>query len=117
MPSPRATAARLHRALGQGHLQVPSGTCEVVEGSESLWEEGQWLPMLMAGLSQRKRKRKTVSTLRMVYFLLHCNRMKYQISVFGGYTDLGRSEVFQEVLFVEACAARRWLSSVFGGNK
>lgn len=99
MPSPRATAARLRQALGQGHLQVPSGTREVVEGSESLWEEGQWLPTLMAGLSQRKRK--PVSTLRMVYFLLHCNCMKYQISVFWW---LYRSRTFRSAICGGMCS-------------
>lgn len=50
----------------------------MVERSESHWEAGQWLPALVAGLSQGKRK--PVSTLRKVYFILHCNCTKCQIS-------------------------------------
>lgn len=74
----RDTAVRLPWALGQGTSSAVGGlpgACGVVGRSDSLWEEGQWLPALMSGLSWRK----PVSALRMVHFVLHCNYMKYQI--------------------------------------
>ena len=57
---------------------VLPGAHGVVDRSQSLWEERQWLPALTAGLSQRKRK--PVSTLRIVYLMLQCNCVKYHIT-------------------------------------
>ena len=78
------------------------GAGGVVGRSESLWEEGQWLPTLMAGLSQRKRK--LVSTLRILYFILHCNSMKYQISaLYSLFWWLYRSRTFRSISGSTTC--------------
>lgn len=100
MPPPRATGARLPRALWRAHLrrsgrsawrrrgggeqQGPPGT-----GTVAAYTHG-------AGLSQRREE--PVSTLRRVHFRLHCNRTKYQTSaLYSVFRWWHRSRTFRSI--------------------
>lgn len=105
MPPPRATGARLPRALGRARLRRSGRSARRWRGGGEQHEPpgtGPRLPTLMAGLSQRREK--PVSTLRRVHFRLHCSRTKYQTSaLYSVFRWLHRSRTFRSILGSTIC--------------